>query len=194
MSQTIRSFIAFELPDAVMSLLDTVQQELKSLRLKARWVRPANIHLTLKFLGDINPGRIDDIGAAMADAAADCPALALAVGGIGFFPGVRRPRVIWLGLGGQIQPLLNLQRNLEDRLAALGFAKEKRSFKAHLTLGRMRDAVDPALIGRAAEQYAELGNQQFTADRMILFRSDLQPSGAVYSQLRQVGLGKLEIG
>lgn len=194
MSQTIRSFIAFELPDAVISLLDTVQQELKSLRLKARWVRPANIHLTLKFLGDITVGQIDDIGAAMADAAADCPPLTLAVGGIGFFPGMRRPRVIWLGLGGQIQALLNLQRNLEDRLAALGFAKEKRSFKAHLTLGRMRDAVDAAIIGRAAEQYAELGNQQFAADRMILFRSDLQPSGAVYSRLKQVGLGKLEIG
>lgn len=194
MSQTIRSFIAFELPDAVISLLDTVQQELTSLRLRARWVRPANIHLTLKFLGDINVGQIDDIGAAMADAAEDCPPLTLAVDGIGFFPGMRRPRVIWLGLGGQIQALQNLQRNLEDRLATLGFAKEKRSFKAHLTLGRMREAVDPAIIGRAAEQYAELGNPQFTADRMILFRSDLQPSGAVYSQLKQVGLGTLEIG
>ncbi len=193
MSQTIRSFIAFELPEAVISLLGKVQQELKSLRLKVRWVRPENIHLTLKFLGNINPGDIENIGGAMSDAAGDCAPFTLTVGGIGFFPGIKRPRIIWVGLGGEIQVLLNLQRNLEDRLATVGFPKEKRSFKAHLTIGRIRQAVNPSKIGQAIQEYSDSGNQKFTADRVILFKSDLKPSGAEYLQLKQVGLGKMNI-
>jgi len=189
MSQTIRAFIAIELPESVKSLLDNLQQELKKLRLKAGWVRPQNIHLTLKFLGNINPADIENIGGAMADAAAEYTPFALTVGGIGFFPGIKRPRIIWVGLGGATTVLLELQRNLEDRLATVGFAKEKKLFKAHLTLGRIRQAVDPNTLGQAVEDYSDFGGQQFTADRIILFRSDLKPSGAVYSQLKQVELG-----
>jgi 2'-5' RNA ligase len=193
MSQTIRSFIAFELPAAVISLLDNVQREIKALGLKARWVRPQNIHLTLKFLGNIDPAAIEDIGQAMADAAGDCAPFTLTVGGIGFFPGIKRPRVIWIGLGGATAVLLNLQCNLADRLATIGFAKEKRSFKAHLTLGRIRQAVNPNILGQAIENYSDSGNLKFSADRIILFKSDLKPSGAVYSHLKQVDLGKMNI-
>ncbi len=193
MSQTIRSFIAFELPEAVIALLGKVQQELKSLRLKVRWVRPENIHLTLKFLGNINPADIENIGGAMSDAAGDCAPFTLTVGGIGFFPGIKRPRIIWVGLGGEIQVLLNLQRNLADRLATVGFPKEKRSFKAHLTLGRIRQAVDPSEIGQAVQLFSDSGTQKMTADRVILFKSDLKPTGAVYSRLKKVDLRKMNI-
>ena len=98
MSQSIRAFIAIELPESVKALLDQVQQELKSLRLKARWVRAANIHLTLKFLGDIDAGDIDKIGREMAGTAAASAPLALKIVGIGFFPGIKRPRVVWIGI------------------------------------------------------------------------------------------------
>jgi 2'-5' RNA ligase len=188
MAQTIRSFIAFELPAAVISLLDNIQQELKALRLKARWVRPQNIHLTLKFLGNIDPADIDVIGRAMVDAAGSCAPFTLTVGGIGFFPGIKRPRVIWVGLGGAKAELLDLQRRLEDRLATAGFPKEKRSFNAHLTLGRIRQAVNPTTLGQAIQDYSDLGNLKFSADRIILFKSDLKPSGAVYSHLKQAVL------
>jgi 2'-5' RNA ligase len=188
MSQKIRVFIAIELPDSLKSQLEQVQQELKSLRLKARWVRVENIHLTLKFLGDIDAGDIDDIGGAMAGAAADSAPLALKIGGIGFFPGIKRPRVVWVGLGGEIRNLLNLQLNLADRLAAIGFAKEKRSFKAHLTLGRIRQAANPAAVRRILKGYIELGDHPFVADRMTLFQSTLKPTGAVYSKLKETEL------
>ncbi|MCP4624557.1 MAG: RNA 2',3'-cyclic phosphodiesterase [bacterium] len=188
MSQTIRAFIAIELPDSIKSLIGRVQQELKSLGLKARWVRAENIHLTLKFLGDIDAGDIDNIGRAMADTAADRAPLALRIGGIGFFPGIKRPRVVWVGLGGEIPNLLNLQRNLEDRLATVGFAKEKRSFKAHLTLGRIRQAANPDTARRIIKEYIELGDHQFTADRITLIQSVLKPSGAVYSPLKETEL------
>ena len=138
MSQTIRSFIAIELPEGVVALLGKLQQDLKAIRLKAGWVQPSNIHLTLKFLGDIKADDIDKIGGAMQEAVKGCEPFRLTVGGIGFFPGIKRPRVIWVGVGGQTQPLFALQRSLEDRLAAVGFPKEKRSFKGHLTLGRFR--------------------------------------------------------
>jgi len=185
MSQSIRTFIAIELPSEVKTLLDNVQQGLKSLPLKAKWVRPQNIHLTLKFLGDINPANIEDIGQAMAHAADECAPFSLSVAGIGFFPGIKRPRVVWAGLGGETEILLNLQRRLAQRLAAIGFPKEKRPFKAHLTLGRIRHTVSPRIVGSAIEDYSNLGNLQFDADRIILFKSDLKPTGAVYSPLKQ---------
>jgi 2'-5' RNA ligase len=151
-------------------------------------VRTQNIHLTLKFLGDINPGDLDDIDGAMADAAAGFAPLTLKIGGIGFFPGIKRPRVVWVGLGGEIANLLDLQRNLEDRLATVGFVREKRSFKAHLTLGRIRQAADPATIRRILKEYIDLGDHQFIADRITLFKSDLKPCGAEYSPLKQTDL------
>ena len=193
MSQTVRSFIAIELPAAVISLLDNVQQELKVLRLKARWVRPQNIHLTLKFLGNIDSGEIEKIGRAMVDAAGDSAPFTLTIGGIGFFPDIKRPRVIWVGLDGAKPALFKLQRNLADRLAIAGFPKEKRSFKAHLTLGRIRQAVNPNIIDQAIQGYSDLGDLKFSANRIILFKSDLKPTGAVYSHLKQVDLRKMNI-
>jgi len=188
MSQTIRSFIAIELPEAVVALLDRVQQDLRSLRLKAGWVQPQNIHLTLKFLGNIKTDDIEKIGGAMKAAAQGFESFTLTAGGIGFFPGIKRPRVIWVGVGGQTSQLFALQRNLEDRLAAVGYPKEKRSFKGHLTLGRFRDGPAPDAIRRVLEEYADFGKEEFTTHRIVLFKSDLKPSGAVYSQLLQAEL------
>ena len=189
MQQTIRTFIALELPPAVKTFLQEVQQELKRLKIRARWVRPESIHLTLKFLGDINPDDTDRIAEAMIRAAADISSVALSARGIGVFPGIKRPRVIWIGLGGNIQELLALQGRLETELEALGFPKEKRAFKAHLTLARIKQAVDRTAIRQMMGQYASLSSDDFTCDRVILYKSDLKPSGAVYSKLKQTNLG-----
>jgi 2'-5' RNA ligase len=188
MSQGIRSFIAIELPGEIRSLLAETQQGLKSIRLKARWVRPENIHLTLKFLGNINPLDIEKIGGAMNSAVREFEPFTLKVGGIGFFPGAKRPRVVWVGLGGDTRTLIDLQRHLEDCLAEVGFPKEKRAFKAHLTLGRLRDAVPPEITGKAIRRFSEPGERQFAADRIILFKSELKPAGAEYSKLKEAGL------
>jgi len=193
MSETIRTFIAFELPPAVISLLDKVQQDLERLKIRARWVRPANIHLTLKFLGDINPDYIDKIGIAMAGAASDFSPVTLSVRGIGVFPGIKRPRVIWVGLGGDIRSLLDFQSRLEEKLAGAEFPKDKRSFKAHLTLGRIKQAADPAVIRQMITDYAGLCSEEFTFNQVILFKSDLQPSGAVYAKLKQTEIGMTDV-
>ena len=188
MPPTIRAFIALELPPPVISMLGKVQEDLKSMGLRAKWVRPENIHLTLKFIGNINPGDIDIIGGAMMDAVEDFAAIDLVAGGVGVFPGIKRPRVIWVGLGGQIQSLFAMQRVLEDNLAPLGFKKEKRPFKGHLTLGRFRQTVNPNTIRQIMREYANLYSEEFTARRIILFKSDLKPTGAVYSRLQQADL------
>ena len=188
MQQSIRTFIALELPPAVTSLLHKVQQDLKRLNIRARWVRPENIHLTLKFLGDINPDDIDKIGAAMTGAAIEFPPVTLSVRGVGVFPGIKRPRIIWVGLGGGIRSLLALQNRLEQELARVGFPKDKRSFKAHLTLGRIKQSVTPAVIRQMISEYASLNSDEFICDQIFLFKSDLKPSGAVYSKLKQTNL------
>ena len=189
MQQTIRTFIALELPREVKGLLQEVQQALKRLKIRARWVRPENIHLTLKFLGDVNPDAVDGIGDAMIRAADGIPSLVLSVKGIGVFPGTKRPRVIWVGLEGDTRSLFALQDHMEEKLAEVGFPKDKRSFKAHLTLGRIKQAANPAVIHRMMNQYAGLSSEEFTCRQVILFKSDLKPSGAVYSKLKQVNFG-----
>ncbi|MEE4261478.1 MAG: RNA 2',3'-cyclic phosphodiesterase [Desulfobacteraceae bacterium] len=193
MSGTIRTFIALELPPAVISLLDKVQQDLKRLKIRARWVQPENIHLTLKFLGDTNPADINKIGAAMTNAAIDFPPLALTARGIGVFPGIRRPRVIWVGLGGDIRSLLALQSRLADELAGAKFSKDKKPFKAHLTLGRIKQSASPAVIRQMISDHASLNSDEFICDQIFLFKSDLQPSGAVHSRLKQTNLGRTNL-
>ncbi len=188
MSTTIRSFIAIDLPAAVIGRLEDAQRELKAFKLRAKWVKPENIHLTLRFLGNIAPGRIDEIADAMVQAVEERLALVLKLRGIGFFPGIRRARVIWIGLGGQVQQLFALQRKLEQHLADIGFAGEKRPFKAHLTLGRIRQNVPAAVMRRIVDEFSDFGSADFTAGRVCLYQSDLQPSGPVYTCLKQVEL------
>jgi len=193
MSGNIRTFIAFELPTAVIALLRGVQQKLKRFKLRARWVRPENIHLTLKFLGDIQHGDVDRIGVAMADAVSEFAPLSLAVKGTGVFPGIKRPRVIWVGIGGDTQALLALQNRLEEKLAPLGFPLEKRAFKAHLTLGRIKHAGNPEIIRQIINELSDLNSEDFILKQLILFKSDLKPSGAVYSHMKQVKLGMTNV-
>ena len=188
MQQTIRTFIAFELPPAIISLLREIQHKLKRLKLGARWVRPENIHLTLKFLGDIQPGDVERIGVAMADAVSEFGPIALAVRGIGVFPGIKRPRVIWVGIGGDTQALFALQTRLEENLVPLGFPREKRAFKAHLTLGRIKHAGNPEIIRQMTDEFTDLRSEDIILKQLILYKSDLKPSGAVYSQLKQANV------
>jgi 2'-5' RNA ligase len=182
----IRTFIAIDLPPAVISLLAKVQEELKAAGLQVKWVRPKNIHLTLKFIGNISPSSIDKIYGAMTDAVDDIAGINLVAREVGVFPGIKRPRIIWVGLGGQIQLVFAIQRALEDNLEALGIKKEIRPFKGHLTLGRFKQTVHPDTIRRLMQEYANLSSEEFTVSRIVLFRSELKPTGAVYTPLQQV--------
>lgn len=188
MPDTIRSFIAVELPDDVLSAVGRVQEHLKSYGFRAKWVRPANIHITLKFLGDIDSGTIDAVASAMVSAAEGYAPISLAAKGIGVFPSIKRPRVLWAGLSGEVNLLIDLQRKLDDWLGDIGFAKERRSFKGHLTLGRFKARVNSTEIMRALREFEDFETQSFMARELILFKSELRPSGAVYSKLEKISI------
>jgi 2'-5' RNA ligase len=188
MPETIRTFIAFALPDTILSALGCVQEGLRTCGVKAKWVRLQGIHLTLKFLGDIEAHQVNPVADKMAEAARGMNPFLLAVKGIGVFPNIRRPRVIWAGLDGDLKPLGGLQRNIDRALSELGFAREKRSFKGHLTLGRFKGRTDSRQVARALEEFSEFETPTFTAQQLVLFKSQLEPTGAVYSQLKQVPL------
>jgi len=184
----VRAFIAVEMPRHITAALEAVQNSLKPFNLKIRWVRPETIHLTLKFLGDIRPDTVDSIGRVLLATAAAHEPLSLWAKGGGVFPGVRNPRVIWTGLSGQVQELQLLHRALETNLTAIGFESENRPFRGHLTLGRAKGVVDPVKLSAALDQMAAFATEPFTAERIILFQSDLKASGAVYTPLTSADL------
>jgi RNA 2',3'-cyclic 3'-phosphodiesterase len=188
----VRSFIAIELPPEVLRVLEDLQARLgKGRDRAAKWVPVTGIHLTLKFLGDVTADRIPLVAAAMRTvAAAGCP-LTLQLSGAGCFPSSERPRVLWAGLAGEVERLAQLQAGVQDAMAGLGFAREARGFTPHLTLARMRDLATPdelRRLGSAVKQLA-VPRVDFTAGELALIRSDLLPSGAVYTVLATARLG-----
>jgi len=188
MSDTTRAFIAIELPEEIIAFIRKIQEGVKSYGFKARWVRPENIHLTLKFLDNINSEDIKKVGDAVISAAGENASMSLGAKGIGVFPGVKRPRVIWTGIAGQTKELADLQKTLDGKLETVGFSKEKRPFKGHLTIARIKGKVDARQLIDAMKEFGRFESKTFMADEVVLFKSELKPSGAVYTKLMSAAL------
>ena len=188
MPDTTRAFIAIELPEEIIAFIRKIQEGLRSYGFKARWVRPENIHLTLKFLGDINNEDIKKAGDAIISTAGENASMSLGAKGIGFFPGVKRSRVIWTGIAGQTKELRDLQKTLDGKLETVGFPKEKRPFKGHLTIARIKRKIDAGRLVDAMKEFGRFESKTFMADEVVLFKSELKPSGAVYSKLMSAAL------
>jgi len=193
MAEIWRLFIAIELPENLIQRIARVQQQLeKQIPARAvRWVKPESIHLTLKFLGDVETTRIDSLNQALVQATANHSSFSLDVAEPGCFPNTHRPRVLWLGLDGEVEPLGRLQQSVESRIVELGFDPEDRPFSPHLTLARVqRNASrdDASQVGLAAERgLAEpVGGWHVTG--LSLMRSQLKPSGAVYTEVHRATL------
>jgi len=187
MPALLRTFVAVEIPGEVRAALAAVQSHLKHLQVRARWVRPQGMHLTLKFLGDVPADRIPRAADALQLAAGGHAAFSLTAAGIGVFPALRRPRVIWAGFSGGTGPLAGLQAGVEENLAAAGFPREDRPFRAHLTIGRCSEAA-PAVMGEAVKSFAGECFGGFDVSEIVLFQSDLKPDGAVYTALARAKL------
>lgn len=184
----IRSFIAIELPEETRQKLAAIQEQLRQSRAGVRWVRPTSIHLTLKFLGNIHPTQVDDIAAAAAQVIGEDSPLTLCAAGLGAFPSQRKPRVIWVGLRGEVERLAKIQTDLEKVLEPLGFAREERGFRPHLTLGRVKDRrrLQPLIEALSKLEIPEFNS--FDVDEIILYKSDLRPTGAIYTKLHRMPL------
>jgi 2'-5' RNA ligase len=185
--EEVRCFIAIELPEGVKRGLRELQAQLKADSLApVKWAEPENIHLTLKFLGNVAADRIEEIGLAMAEAAKGTSPFSLEVKELGVFPNPKRVQIVWVGLGGELEKLSRLQQRIESGLAKLGFAPENRRFTPHLTLARLRDRATPQEREKLGQLIAETefaAAQSFTVNSVKLIKSQLTREGPVYTSL-----------
>ncbi len=185
---TVRAFVAANLNPDLQAALAMVQDRLRATRADVGWVRPENLHLTLKFLGQVEEERIGAIRDAIAAAAAGSGPVRLVFQGLGAFPNPRAARVVWIGLSHGAEVLAALQAGIEAALESLGFGREARPFTAHLTLGRVRGPARREQLARALAEAPTEALGEMVLDRIELMKSDLSAGGARYSILQSFSL------
>ncbi|MCX6059879.1 MAG: RNA 2',3'-cyclic phosphodiesterase [Chloroflexi bacterium] len=193
MSQ-LRAFIAIEIP---LDIQDAIQRQTARLRQTlgsdlVRWAPAQNMHLTIKFLGEIAASHVDFLKQMLAREADAHPQFDLQIGGLGSYPTSRRPRILWVGLHAPAG-LAALQKSIEAGTSRLGYEQEELAFSPHLTIGRVRQNISPADLSkiRAAMDNIQLGNiGTARVDSVHLIRSELKPNGSVYTKLFSAPLSK----
>jgi RNA 2',3'-cyclic 3'-phosphodiesterase len=183
----MRTFIAIPLPEGARSTLSQIQDGLRATGADVRWTAVPSIHLTLKFLGEIDPGLVAQLALSLKDATRGEAPFSLAIGGVGAFPNLRNPRVVWCGIEGEMDRLHVLQKRVEEACSGLGFAPEDRPFSPHLTLGRVKGSrslprlLDCIRIGSPLRTELQVG-------QLHIYKSTLTPAGAIYSVLERIDL------
>jgi 2'-5' RNA ligase len=179
-TDVIRTFICIEIPQSIKERINRLQEILRQIDAQISWTKPSNIHLTLKFLGGVEATRIERVKKALERAANGIGPFEVEMSGSGCFPSARSPRVLWVGFSNVPELLQHLYSNIEDELAREGFEREKRKFSPHLTIGRIRAPHNSA---RVAEALIATGFESETliATEVILMRSDLKPTGSIYT-------------
>ena len=182
----MRCFIAISLPEELKAKISGIQEKLKAAGADVSWTRPEGMHLTLKFFGEIEDKRIPKIEKALDAVVNGIPTFTLSVSGMGTFPDMRRPRVIWIGLKEDGGNLLRLQKGVEEDLKKTGFPSEDRRFTPHITLGRIRSNKNTDKLLRLIEEekVEELGS--FDVSEVHLIKSELKPAGAEYTELYSI--------
>ncbi len=192
--EQVRSFIAIELPDEVKAGLAQLQARLKTGKQPAvKWVDPYSIHLTLKFLGNVAVDKVSEITKAIELSAQGIPPFHLEVKDLGVFPSLKRVRVVWVGLSGEVARLSQLQQRLEANLTPLGFTPESRTFTPHLTLARVREQASPEEPQSFGQFIASIRFEAvygFSVEAINLMKSQLTREGAIYSRISSVKLKK----
>ena len=185
-----RLFVAVPISPFVQALVAEIQDEFAGQYLPFRWVDPLLAHITLKFLGDTNPRQIRDLAGKLDWAAGRTEPLQLVTGSVGAFPNSRRPRVAWLGLEGDTLDLEALADDVDEVAVELGYERERRRFRPHITIGRLRRGYDPPADFELAARELILPEQQLTIDRIQLYRSVLLPGGPEYAVIDEWRLGQ----
>jgi len=181
---TIRAFLALDPPPEILRTIADIQRALrKNIRGSVSWVRPEGIHLTLKFFGDIAANDVSAVSEVVAGQAIGARPFNLEAKGLGVFPDTRRPRVLWLGIGGEVERLIAMQKAIDQGLEPCGFPKEKRPFQAHLTLARIKSPQGLSGIEDVLTEKKSESAGKFTATGLTLFKSELTPKGAIYTTL-----------
>ncbi len=180
----IRSFMAFELAPEIREQIRTISTELQKTRIPVRWVKVDNIHLTIIFLGSVDEDKIDDIKEKVNSAVKRFPIFKIRINGVGVFPNWRRPRVIWVGLNGEIERLSKFRDELQAELKVLGLKEEKRPYRPHLTIGRFKGPSNKdEELKWIIDRYHDISSDLQYLDELILFKSDLKPDGPIYTKM-----------
>ncbi len=192
----IRVFLAIELSSDVRKKLSELQQQLRKTLPPINWVRPESIHLTLKFLGYVEPSSISQLLSVLKPIGKKQHVFSIDVHGLGVFPQVKHPRIFWIGLTGNTQALQELVLEIEAALEPLGFPPEEKAYHPHLTLARIKR--ENATVGSALIQTGALESDQHlgtvVVDRFTLFQSDLDSSGSRYTSLWTVPFSEIPPG
>ena len=188
MGPSVRSFIAIDLPDSVRRRLEALVQELRKSNAQVGWVRIEGVHLTLKFLGNVELDLIEEMKPVLAGIASQTPPIHLEPAGCGAFPTIRSPRVVWVGLRGEIDLLAELARRVEAAMEPFGFKREDRPFKPHLTLGRVKGRQRLGALQQILLEHRDFTAEPFDAFEVVLYKSDLRPDGARYAPLSKAPL------
>ena len=178
----VRCFVAVEIPEPIQALLKPVQTHLQSEVRKASWTKLGNFHLTLKFLGDVQTETVDAINKAVQNVANTQEPFSIALGGIGAFPTLARPRVIWAGIKHNASAVASLAKAVNVELKQLGFPTDNR-FHPHLTLGRLRSPVNLESIKSVLHKYDTIDGTVVTVNKITVMQSQLHPNGAIYTPL-----------
>lgn len=183
--EAVRTFVCLELPPLARDRLAATQERLRESGARVGWVRPENIHLTLKFLGSVPTERLREVVQAMQRAALPPPPVTLELTELGCFPNRRAPRIIWAGLKQLPEELKNLHLRVENELVAAGFPAESRPFSPHFTLGRVRSgrSIRKLLSAMGAERLEPL---RFEVKEIVVMGSQLHPSGALYTPISRI--------
>ena len=184
--KNIRAFLAIDPPEDILQAMSRLQEKLKrEIGGRISWTKPQGQHLTLKFFGDISTEDVKNICSAVQNRVASGQSLNLKIEKLGVFPDARRPRVLWCGVTGDVEKLSILQKQLDSDFADIGFPVEDRPFRAHLTLGRIKDSHGLTGISEALTKNSAFAAGEFNCTELILFQSKLSPKGAVYTKLAE---------
>ena len=188
--KSIRSFLAVDPPREIIDAIGMIQDRLrKNIQGDIRWVRPQGIHLTLKFFGAISESDVANISLVAENTTSNISPFTLGIKRVGAFPDVKRPRVLWLGMDGDVDTLIRLQKEMDAELQKYGFEKEDRTFRPHLTLARIKDPRGLIGLAKIMEKRENYEAGSFSAAGLNLFKSDLTPKGAVYTKLAYFPFG-----
>lgn len=184
----MRAFIAIEVPESIRAQLGEIIARLRKTRVKASWVQPDRMHLTLRFLGEISSEHVETLSNTMTQACHEVEAFTLTCALLGAFPNLRRPAVVWAGVGPLDPDLARIQAATEAGALACGLPAESKRFHPHVTLARIRDPRNASTLVNAIESSTGFHAGAFEVSHVSLFSSELTPRGPIYTRIRDFPL------
>jgi RNA 2',3'-cyclic 3'-phosphodiesterase len=185
----MRTFIAVELPDDIRERIGTYIEAIEAGISGVKWVAPENLHLTIKFLGEIEPADVERLSHCVEQVAKECRSFTMGLSGIGFFPTEKHPKVIWIGADGGEDALLDLYQEMERCLEDIGYDREAKTFSPHLTIGRVKRDKKITIPGNLTD----FEQVSFRVETIAIMKSTLTPEGPIYEKLSECMLGPEEV-